>query len=103
LSLLQALHVAGVAIHDEAAQLAEQQAAAEAQAETAASGTAERQLSRKEEKRRRRAERASKLEKAAMTGQDGLAGELQARGFTTAGPCTSAILVPILGADLGRH
>ena len=95
--------MAGVAIHDAAAQEADQQAAAEEQAETAAHGAAERRLSRKEEKRRRRAERAAKLEAAAITGQDGLAGELQASIAAMVGNLHLGHPVHVLSEHLDRH
>ena len=78
--ILQALHVAGVAIHDDAArEAAERAAAASRQAEQAAGGSdAGPRLSRKEEKRQRRAERAAKLAHAARDGlPNGVSGELQ--------------------------
>ncbi len=81
---MQVLHVAGVAILDDAARDAAEEAAAAAsrQAEQAAEGgdDAGPRLSRKEEKRQRRAERAAKLAQAARNGlPNGVSGELQAR------------------------
>ncbi len=79
---MQVLHVAGVAILDDAAREATEEAAAAAsrQAEQAAEGgdDAAPRLSRKEEKRQRRAERAAKLAQAARNGlPNGVSGELQ--------------------------
>ena len=80
---MQVLHVAGVAILDDAAREAAEVAAAAAsrQAESAAEGGSDDagpRMSRKEEKRQRRAERAAKLAQTARNGlPNGVSGELQ--------------------------